>query len=100
MESESILENEISGHVLAWEKSGLGQMEYCRQNQLVFSRFNYCVRTLRPKPKSSGGFVAIKVKRDHPDHSGKPALEMVLPGGARVNFYHPVDPFFIKSILF
>jgi hypothetical protein len=100
MESESILENEVSGHVMAWQKSGLGQMEYCRQNQLVFSRFNYWVRKLRQKEEPGAGFLTIKLKKDSGHHSTKPALELVLPGGARVNFYHPVDPAFIKSILF
>lgn len=100
METGQEIQTVMRDQVLAWEQSGLGQMEYCRQKGLVFSQFNYWVRKLRPKPEPSGGFVAIKVKREHPDHRGKPALELVLPGGARVNFYHPVDPAFIKSILF
>ena len=100
MESESILQNEMANHVLSWRQSGLGQMEYCRQNQVVFSRFNYWVRKLRQKEEPGAGFVTIKLKKEPGHYSAKPALELVLPDGSRVNFYHPVDAAFIKSILF
>jgi len=99
MEIQTEMQAAMRDHVSDWEKSKLSQIEYCRQKGLVFSRFNYWVRRLHPRPEPLSGFVPIKLKKERTD-SSRPALEVVLPSGARINFYHPVDPAFVKSILF
>jgi hypothetical protein len=94
------LQTTMKCQVEAWKTSGLTQIAYCREHDIVFSKFNYWVRKLYPAPEPARGFVKIKVKGERLPVSNALVMELVLPGGARLNFYHPVDPDYLKRILY
>ena len=97
---KSELQNEMAGHISSWEQSGLGKMEYCRQSGLAFSRFSYWLRKLRPRAQPGSGFVRIKLENEPSGNGSGRAAEVILPSGARVTFFHPVDAGLLKSLLF
>ena len=90
----------MRSQVESWKTSGLTQIAFCREHSIVFSRFNYWVRKLYPAPLPAGGFVKIKVKAEPLPVSNALVMELVLPGGARLNFYQPVDPEYLKRLLY
>ena len=63
--------NDLTGqwlpHIEAWEKSGQSQSAYCREHNLVKSRFTYWKLKLRPtascrQTDSVSGFVPVRVQ--------------------------------------
>jgi transposase len=71
-------------HVEAWEQSGQSQSAYCREHNLVKSRFTYWKLKLRPttsrhQANSMSGFVPVRAR-------GKAAsgLTLRLPNGIAV----------------
>jgi hypothetical protein len=94
------LQTTMKSQVEAWKTSGLTQIAYCREQGIIFSQFNYWVRKLCRSPESARGFVKIKLKTESAPLSNGPVMELVLPGGARLNFYQPVDPDYLKRLLY
>ncbi len=86
-------------HVKDWQHSGLSQIAYCQEQGISFSKFNYWVRKARPVEEPAGGFVSIKVDGHGTARSAHPVMELISPGGSRLNFYGAVDPEFIKRLL-
>lgn len=84
-------------HVKEWQHSGLSQIGYCQEQGISFSKFNYWVRKARPSAASPSGFVSIQVENSA-QRSGQPLMELISPGGIRLNFYGAVDPEFIKRL--
>ena len=71
-------------HIDAWEGSGQSQAAYCREHDLVKSRFNYWKNKLRtaepvPQDKVGGGFVPVQVMGDPVC-----ALKLHLPNGMSI----------------
>lgn len=93
------LQLEMLRHVKDWQHSGLSQMGYCQQQGLSFSKFNYWVRKARSRVEPAAGFVSIKLDGHPAQRSGNPVMELISPGGSRLNFYSAVDPEFIKRLL-
>ena len=90
----------MRSQVEGWKTSGMTQIAYCRQHGIVFSQFNYWVRKLYPVIEPATGFVKIKIKTEPSPVSKASVMELVLPGGARLNFYQPVDPDYLKRLLY
>jgi hypothetical protein len=95
-ELQTIMKNQVE----AWKTSGLTQIAYCREHGIIFSQFNYWVRKLCPSSEPARGFVKIKLKTESAPVSNGPLMELVLPGGGRLNFYQPVDPEYLKRLLY
>ena len=75
-------------HIEAWECSGQSQAAYCREHDLVKSRFTYWKNKLRPvgsvnsaTPKS--GFVPVRVMDEC-----APGLKLQLPNGVSIQGIH------------
>lgn len=85
-------------HVKDWQHSGLSQIGYCQEQGISFSKFNYWVRKARPSTISPSGFVSIQVENSVL-RSAQPVMELISPGGIRLNFYGAIDPDFIKRLL-
>ena len=71
-------------HIEAWQSSGKSQAAYCREHNLVKSRFSYWKHKLRPaepgllnRPGSS--FVPVRVMGD-----SNPGLKLQLPNGVSI----------------
>jgi hypothetical protein len=91
---------EILAHVRDWQNSELSQIEYCQEQGISFSKFNYWVRKSRPDSAPSHGFVPINLKASPAGFSASPLKELVTADGSRLSFYSPVEPEFTKRILY
>jgi len=100
MSANQLVQSEMLGHVKEWQHSGLSQIGYCQEQGIRFSKFNYWVRKSRPDSIDAAGFVPIKLERKPAGVPASPLMELVTTGGNRLKFYSPMDPEFIKSILF
>lgn len=100
MRANQLLQSEMLGHIREWQYSGLSQIGYCQEQGISFSKFNYWVRKSRPDSSPAEGFVLIKLVKSPVVTSLSPLMELVTTGGNRLKFYSPVDPEFIKSILY
>lgn len=100
MSANQLLQSEMLGHVKQWQYSGLSQIGYCQEQGISFSKFNYWVRKTRPNSLPAQGFVPIKLEKSPSAVSISPIMELVTTSGNRLNFYGPVDPEFIKNLLY
>jgi hypothetical protein len=71
-------------HINAWESSGQSQAAYCRDHDLVKSRFTYWKNKLRPtepvpQDKVGGGLVPVRVMDD-----SMTGLKLRLPNGISI----------------
>lgn len=71
-------------HIEAWEDSGKSQAAYCREHNLVKSRFTYWKNKLRPVApikldKTGSDFVPVRVMGD-----SNPGLKLHLPNGMSI----------------
>ena len=71
-------------HIEAWEDSGQSQAAYCREHNLVKSRFTYWKHKLRPvdsglSDRTGSGFVPVRVIDDP-----VPGLTLHLPNGMSI----------------
>ena len=84
--------------VESWQISGKTQDAYRREIGMSRSAFQswgskYREALAEAQVKDKDRFVPIKVSR-----SSDPALELVLPSGVQLRFYHPVDLGLIKEL--
>lgn len=100
MRANQLLQMEMLGHVKEWQYSGLSQISYCQEQGISFSKFNYWVRKSRPNSSPAKGFVPINLEESATAVSLSPLMELVTTAGNRLKFYSPMDPEFIKSILY
>jgi hypothetical protein len=89
-----------------WLESKMSRASYCRQQELKYTAFQYWVKKFRkedkPVPASSQekGFSRISITE--PINSGpsqQPTTILILPSGARLEFFSPVEASFLKSLL-
>ena len=71
-------------HIEAWEKSGQSQSAYCREHNLVKTRFTYWKLKLRPtesrrRADSVSGFVPVRVRGN-----AASGLTLRLPNGIAI----------------
>lgn len=100
MRRNQALQSEMLGHVKEWQYSGLSQIGYCQEQGISFSKFNYWVRKSRPEVAPGQGFVPIQLDKTPAAVSASPIMELVMANGSRLRFYSPVDPEFIKRLLY
>lgn len=65
-------------HIQAWQRSGLSQAGYCRQHDLVLSRFGYWRRKLQGRLSPASGFVRVVPR------STSEGLSVRLPSGLEI----------------
>jgi hypothetical protein len=78
-------QNNWEDRIHAWEKSGLSQKAYCRQEQLSFSAFYYWRRKLAGNNRR---FVELKFKQTGDSH---PSIIVVLPNDIRIQISRDAD---------
>lgn len=100
MRRNQALQSEMLGHIKDWQYSGLSQIAYCQEQGISFSKFNYWVRKSRPERALGQGFVPIQLEKAPASVSVSPIMELVSTNGSRLSFYSPVDPEFIKRLLY
>lgn len=94
-------QQQFFAHIMQWQQSGLSKKTWCEQNNVVYSAFHYWYKQYRNRQsdtdKNNGDNFVQLVLHDHP--VGAPWCELVLDGGRRLIFYHPVAGEFIRNLL-
>ena len=99
-------EQDMFGHVEAWQASGQAAVSYSAQNNICKSVLYYWLKKYRiaheiPCDKTNR-FIALELPTASPVmfQGANPIIEVSLPGGACVKIYQPVEAFFIRSIIY
>lgn len=87
-EQSRIKKRKWQAHLHAWKKSGLSQVEYCRQHDLSSSKFCYWKRKLNRSEESAVSFVSVPVCAQPEVSSQQPindsGLTILLKSGIRI----------------
>lgn len=86
----------------SWKASGQSQAQYCQEYQIALSNFSYWLKKYKVAHESvspDGSFVEVRVKKAIAVPVSPVVMDLVLPDGRRVNFYHPVDASYLRSLL-
>jgi hypothetical protein len=83
----------------AWEKSGLTQKEYCKQNELKLATFGLWRKRLH-KPKQEGmSFIDAGLRAQEEVPAAKMALQLLLPNGVRLGLSEHVSESLLQQVL-
>jgi hypothetical protein len=90
-ESKQARQERMYELVKIWLAGNQSQLAYCQQVGMSRSAFQHWVSKYRQEEaksefKDKGKFLPIKVIK-----SSHPVIELVLPSGAVLRFYHPID---------
>ncbi len=100
MQALSSTRSEMFSVIESWQRSGLSQKAYCQQHSIRYHQFHYWYRVYRDQKGQTNSeepsFVALTI-RDVSTQS--PLLELVLPGGKRLVFYHQPTVDFLAALL-
>lgn len=69
--------------VQAWKKSGLTQIQFCKQNNFPYGRLKNYKRDLIKKPKLKNKFTRVIKQVSYPQHT---LLKLTFPQGAVLDF--------------
>lgn len=69
--------------VEAWKKSGLTQIQFCKQNNFPFGRLKNYKRDLTKKPKLKNKFTRVVQQTSYPQAA---SLKLTFPQGAVLDF--------------
>ncbi len=90
-------------HLQAWKKSGLSQVEYCKQHELNKGQFWYWKGKLLSSKNNTVNFVPVlvdplqkKIKEQNTDHSG---VVLFLRGDIRVELDNDFNSNVLKNVV-
>jgi hypothetical protein len=94
-------QQQMFDRILQWQRSGLSQKAWCKQNDITYSSFHYWYKRFRSqhpnkKQVTGEGFVELLVQDRS---SGTPWCELILAHGQRLSFHQPIPAEFIRSLL-
>ena len=98
-------EQDMFGHVEAWQNSEQTAVGYSAQNNICKSVLYYWLKKYRIAHKTpcdkTNRFIALELPTASPVFQGtNPIIEVSLPGGACIKIYQPVEASFIRSIIY
>ena len=81
-----------------WKRSGQSQKEFCQEQGVAYCVFHYWYKRYRQQraeaPVASFKAIALPAHRQMGT-----ALEVALPDGRVLSFFHPLDASLIKALL-
>ena len=87
-------------HIEAWENSGLSQIEYCRQHDLVRCRFTYWKGKLDKKSEPVTFVPVFKKMERHPGPpSNRPPIKLIVNGGYQIEIGDGFSPETLSTLL-
>jgi len=91
---------EMRQHVTSWQTSKMSSREYCSDNGLAVHRLYYWLNKIKKEQpvmdSAAAGFLRVRPKavpsasQSHAD-SILPSMEVNLPNGSRLVFYHAIS---------
>ena len=88
-----------------WKKSGLSQMEDCKEQGIRYHVFHYWYKVYRDEQQASANppssFIELQVQAEDTTIATTTAtnVELVLPNGKRLLFHGSVEASFLCSLL-
>jgi len=99
---------EMRQHVASWQNSKMTSRDYCSKNGLAVPKFYYWLSKIKKEQPllagTSGGFLRVRPKAvpsafQSQTKSAPPSLEVSLPNGTRLVFYHAISNDLINLFL-
>ena len=85
-------------HLAVWQKSGLSQAAYCRQQGLTQNDFSWWKREIAGRAVATGQrFVPVQIAA--PPRTASYAFELELRGGRMLRFDGCVDPAALNAVV-
>lgn len=96
------IEQRMFASIGRWQRSGLKQTTWCKNNHIRYSTFHYWYKRYRSKvldtdtPANTPGFVQVMM-----DTAGTTVVqcELALPDGRRLTFHQPVSADFLRTLI-
>lgn len=82
------------------EKSGLSQLEFCRQRNLVSSKFGYYRSVIKSQDKVNANqklFSAVQIKK--PEQNASSEIRIILPNGFQCFIPAAMDTLRVKHLM-
>jgi hypothetical protein len=99
MESNDLtLQQLMFSLIQVWKKSGKKQLEFCREKDIAYSKFQYWMKKYKDQSRIVGDndFVPVVVK-DQPKMGG--SMELLFPDGRKLIFYQAVEASYLRALL-
>jgi hypothetical protein len=91
---------EMRRHITSWQNSKMSSREYCSDNGLAVHKLYYWLNKIKKEQplmdSAAGSFLRVRPKavpsasQIHAD-STRPSMEVNLPNGTRLVFYHAIS---------
>lgn len=96
------IEHRMFASIVRWQRSGLKQKTWCKNNHIKYATFHYWYKRYRNKvldtdtPANTSGFVQVMM-----DTAGTTVVqcELALPDGRRLTFHQPVSADFLRTLI-
>jgi hypothetical protein len=99
-EQNAKIAREMRQHITSWQNRKISSRKYCSENGLSVPKFYYWLNKIRKEQpltgSTSGGFLRVRPKAGpstaqiHGDAT-RPSMEVNLPNGTRLVFYHAIS---------
>jgi len=86
-------------HIEGWQESGLTQVEYCRQHNLIHPRFTYWKRRIVKPQETPVSLVQVNMANFH-THMGSSPLRLVTDNAYRIEIERGFDPVALQQLLY
>jgi hypothetical protein len=99
-EQNAKIAQEMRQHVASWQASKKTSSDYCADNGLAVHKLYYWLQKIKKEQAGVGGtasgFLRVRpaqVPAVAPRHSSSmtPSMEVILPNGTRLAFYHAIS---------
>jgi len=96
------IERRMFAFIRRWQRSGLTQKAWCKNNHIKYATFHYWYKRYRNKvvdaglPMNTSGF--LQVMMDNPGTTGI-QCELAFPDGRRLTFHQPVSADFLRTLI-
>src|SRR5689334_2459419 len=79
--------------ILQWQQSGKSRKEFCEENGIGYNSLVGWCKQFKDH-KTTSGFTEVKLNPESALFA-----QVHLPGGIKIDFYHPISADFIRSFL-
>ena len=99
-EKNAKIAQEMRQHITSWQNSKMSSREYCSDKGLAVHKLYYWLNKIKKEQplmdSTAGGFLRVRPKavpstpQIHADTT-RPSMEVSLPNGTRIVFYHAIS---------
>ena len=96
MRNNNVVQQNKFAFIEQWLNSGLSQKQFCEQNNIAYSVFQYWQKKYKQQQSAAGkpaSFIELNIPAAHA------GIEMICPDGKRLLFHQSVTADFLKALM-